>query len=597
MHNTSKLKEIKPFVQQVGEAISAVVNAEITIIDDELERIVGTGQFKNRVGIRIPKHFIIAKAIRTGRSFVIEHPGYDPNCSGCHRYNNCEDTAFIAVPISLKGKNIGGIGLVALNSEQKKHLTTQREYLLRFIKKMAELIASKVAEKEVFDLTLLLTSRLEGVINSVKEGIIVIDKEGKILILNFYAKQRTAATDQCVKGKEITDLLPNFPTEDVLKVGKSLTEWETILHRKGGTSTNILANISPIRLQGVIEGAVISFKDISDIQSFMNKISMKAIRPTFDTIIGESKAISDAKRKALKVAKGDSTILLLGESGTGKELFAGAIHNASERSKGPFVVVNCVSIPENLLESELFGYEAGAFTGASPKGKKGKFEQANGGTIFLDEIGDMPFPLQGKLLRVLQERTIEPIGSKSLIPVDIRIISSTNKDLLQLVKKGLFREDLYFRLAVIPIVIPPLRERNGDILLLANHFRKVYNSLLNKNISAISKDVAKILLNYSWPGNVRELKNVIEHATNLETGNEISIESLPATLIKYKEEKNILNLRISSLKEQEETLIKEAIARFGNTTAGKTEAARFLGISRATLYRKLKKYKILNFSN
>jgi len=597
MHNTSKLKEIKPFVQQVGEAISAVVNAEITIIDDELERIVGTGQFKNRVGIRIPKHFIIAKAIRTGRSFVIEHPGYDPNCSGCHRYNNCEDTAFIAVPISLKGKNIGGIGLVALNSEQKKHLTTQREYLLRFIKKMAELIASKVAEKEVFDLTLLLTSRLEGVINSVKEGIIVIDKEGKILILNFYAKQRTAATDQCVKGKEITDLLPNFPTEDVLKVGKSLTEWETILHRKGGTSTNILANISPIRLQGVIEGAVISFKDISDIQSFMNKISMKAIRPTFDTIIGESKAISDAKRKALKVAKGDSTILLLGESGTGKELFAGAIHNASERSKGPFVVVNCVSIPENLLESELFGYEAGAFTGASPKGKKGKFEQANGGTIFLDEIGDMPFSLQGKLLRVLQERTIEPIGSKSLIPVDIRIISSTNKDLLQLVKKGLFREDLYFRLAVIPIVIPPLRERNGDILLLANHFRKVYNSLLNKNISAISKDVAKILLNYSWPGNVRELKNVIEHATNLETGNEISIESLPATLIKYKEKKNILNLRISSLKEQEETLIKEAIARFGNTTAGKTEAARFLGISRATLYRKLKKYKILNFSN
>jgi len=597
MHNTSKLKEIKPFVQQVGEAISAVVNAEITIIDDELERIVGTGQFKNRVGIRIPKHFIIAKAIRTGRSFVIEHPGYDPNCSGCHRYNNCEDTAFIAVPISLKGKNIGGIGLVALNSEQKKHLTTQREYLLRFIKKMAELIASKVAEKEVFDLTLLLTSRLEGVINSVKEGIIVIDKEGKILILNFYAKQRTAATDQCVKGKEITDLLPNFPTEDVLKVGKSLTEWETILHRKGGTSTNILANISPIRLQGVIEGAVISFKDISDIQSFMNKISMKAIRPTFDTIIGESKAISDAKRKALKVAKGDSTILLLGESGTGKELFAGAIHSASERSKGPFVVVNCVSIPENLLESELFGYEAGAFTGASPKGKKGKFEQANGGTIFLDEIGDMPFPLQGKLLRVLQERTIEPIGSKSLIPVDIRIISSTNKDLLQLVKKGLFREDLYFRLAVIPIVIPPLRERNGDILLLANHFRKVYNSLLNKNISAISKDVAKILLNYSWPGNVRELKNVIEHATNLETGNEISIESLPATLIKYKEKKNILNLRISSLKEQEETLIKEAIARFGNTTAGKTEAARFLGISRATLYRKLKKYKILNFSN
>ncbi|RKY03817.1 MAG: hypothetical protein DRP55_00525 [Spirochaetes bacterium] len=597
MHNTSKLKEIKPFVQQVGEAISAVVNAEITIIDDELERIVGTGQFKNRVGIRIPKHFIIAKAIRTGRSFVIEHPGYDPNCSGCHRYNNCEDTAFIAVPISLKGKNIGGIGLVALNSEQKKHLTTQREYLLRFIKKMAELIASKVAEKEVFDLTLLLTSRLEGVINSVKEGIIVIDKEGKILILNFYAKQRTAATDQCVKGKEITDLLPNFPTEDVLKVGKSLTEWETILHRKGGTSTNILANISPIRLQGVIEGAVISFKDISDIQSFMNKISMKAIRPTFDTIIGESKAISDAKRKALKVAKGDSTILLLGESGTGKELFAGAIHNASERSKGPFVVVNCVSIPENLLESELFGYEAGAFTGASPKGKKGKFEQANGGTIFLDEIGDMPFPLQGKLLRVLQERTIEPIGSKSLIPVDIRIISSTNKDLLQLVKKGLFREDLYFRLAVIPIVIPPLRERNGDILLLANHFRKVHNSLLNKNISAISKDVAKILLNYSWPGNVRELKNVIEHATNLETGNEISIESLPATLIKYKEKKNILNLRISSLKEQEETLIKEAIARFGNTTAGKTEAARFLGISRATLYRKLKKYKILNFSN
>ena len=243
-----------------------------------------------------------------------------------------------------------------------------------------------------------------------------------------------------------------------------------------------------------------------------------------------------AKKQALITARSNSTVLITGESGTGKEMFAKAIHYASPREDKPFITVNCGAIPENLLESELFGYEKGAFTGASEKGKEGKFELADGGTIFLDEIGDMPLHLQVKILHVLQNMRFDRVGGSKSIIVDVRVIAATNKDLEKLIEEGSFREDLYYRLSVIPLSIPPLRERKDDIKQLMYHFLKKYNSFMNKKIERFSPEVEEIYTNHDWPGNVRELENAVEYGANMAFGNVIGIDEVPARILKKEEE-------------------------------------------------------------
>ena len=306
---------------------------------------------------------------------------------------------------------------------------------------------------------------------------------------------------------------------------------------------------------------------------------------SFDEIKGVSPSIMRAKEMAMKVAKTDSTVLLLGESGTGKELFARAIHGQSARAHRPFVAINCAAIPETLLESELFGYEGGAFTGARPAGKPGKFEVANGGTVFLDEIGDMPLALQSKLLRVLQDRQVERVGGVSPIDVDVRVISASHKNLEELVARGDFREDLYFRLAVIPLEIPPLRERKEDLYLLLEHYLRKYRTVYSKKPMRFSSEALEILFRYDWPGNVRELENTVEYIVNMESGDVITAESLPPRLLKRQPAES-QNMSISCA---EAEAIRKALETYGTSARGKEKAAQALGIHRATLYRKIKK--------
>ena len=323
-----------------------------------------------------------------------------------------------------------------------------------------------------------------------------------------------------------------------------------------------------------------------------------------DNIIGKSKAMLDVFELIRTVSDSNSSILILGESGTGKELVAQAIHVGSSRREAPFVSINCASIPETLLESELFGYKKGAFTGAIAD-RKGKFQIANGGTIFLDEIGDMPLYLQAKLLRAIQEREIEPIGSEVKIKIDIRIISATNKDLDKLIKEGKFREDLYYRLNVIEIKIPPLRERKDDIPLLVNHFIKKYTQRDNKNVYGISQEALRVLQGYNWPGNVRELENIIERAVLLCRGNTIEIGNLPPFLMDIEE---VPDIHISKWIEnfiknpvyngklykkiighiEKELVLKSLIHNKRN----KVKTAEFLGINRNTLRSKIEEYNI-----
>jgi transcriptional regulator with PAS, ATPase and Fis domain len=297
--------------------------------------------------------------------------------------------------------------------------------------------------------------------------------------------------------------------------------------------------------------------------------------------------MNELKAMALHVAPSKATLLIQGESGTGKELLARAIHQSSNRKGHAFIAINCGAIPESLLESELFGYEEGSFTGARRGGKLGKFELAHKGTIFLDEIGDMPLHLQVKILRVLQERRVERIGSTRSIPLDVRVIAATHRDLEYMVKTGEFREDLYYRLNVIPLTIPPLRERLEDVPVLIEFYLNYYSTVTDRSVSGITQEVIEILTHYPWPGNVRELGNVIEYCVTMVAGGEITAEILPKRVklgIKSASQNSSLNLKLL-----EREMIMKALALV-DSEGHKDDAAKLLGISRATLYRKIKEY-------
>ena len=353
-------------------------------------------------------------------------------------------------------------------------------------------------------------------------------------------------------------------------------------------------NINEIILKKELKGYVIDFIDNKDAIKNYNKIN-KDYSITLENIIGNSSIINSVKKEALIASKSTSTVLITGESGTGKELFARAIHNHSNRCENPFVAVNCAAIPDNLLESELFGYEEGAFTGAKKGGKLGKFEIANKGTIFLDEIGDMSLHLQAKLLRVLQEKELNKIGAKSNKFIDVRIIAATNKDLEKMVLKGTFREDLYYRLNVIPISLPNLRQRKDDIPDLIDFMIKEYSRKLEKHVTGIDKNVLDVMLEYKWPGNIRELQNIIEYGVNMSIGEIITLDVIPNKLKNVElEEVLVQNDKIRTLEELEKAEIIKALHKYKDYKKDKELVAKSLGISRATLYRKLEKYKIIS---
>ena len=337
---------------------------------------------------------------------------------------------------------------------------------------------------------------------------------------------------------------------------------------------------------------VLTIKEIQRVLNLVNKYTGGRARYVFEDIIGESSSIKRVIYNARNIASSPSTILIEGESGTGKEVLAQAIHNASDRRNNSFVAINCGAIPKNLIESELFGYEDGAFTGAKRGGMPGKFELANGGTLFLDEIGEMPLDMQVNLLRVLQEGCVTRIGGNRYIPIDVRIIAATNKELGKEIEKGTFRRDLYYRLSVIPIWLPPLRDRENDMLLLFKHFLNVKAEKLRKSIPSISDEIYSNILTYNWPGNIREIENFVENIVNLDgnttfdIGNkQAGVQCIAKCVNKISDEEQY----ICSLEELEKKAIIASIKKFdGNIT----KVAKILGISRNTLYVKMKKYDV-----
>ncbi len=589
------LMQVRETEQRVSDAIAAALKVEVEIIDAELVRVAGTGKVRAGVGNRLLRGLVNKHVLQTGEPVFINEPGYHPICRSCPLSGACFYMAYLVYPIRAEDKVIGTISLVAFDEEQKKTLTSNTETLVDFVGRMADLIAGKVVEREMVREKIVMANRLEAVVDSVYEGVLAIDERGIITHFNRSAERMFGIKKNRVIGRPVQEIFGDIPLLEVLREGKGFKAREYFITFQG-KKLHFWITAKPIQSgESGPAGVVATFRDFREAQKLAYQIVSTQETLDFNDIIGESRAIREVKAQAAKIARSNSTVLIVGESGTGKEIFARAIHTASSHGHKPFVAINCGAIPEHLLESELFGYEEGAFTGARRGGKPGKFELANGGTIFLDEIGNMSLYLQAKLLRVLQERQIERVGGTQVIPVDIRVIAATNNDLQSMVRKGRFREDLYYRLSVIPLVIPPLRERREDIPLLLMHYMKRFAKLLNKNIKGFSEQAMKILLDYPWPGNIRELINAVEYAINLEESPLIMPESLPPRVRAGKEKNRSMpvnSLEIKPLEQLEREAIQQALELYGWSEEGKIRAAAALGISRATIYRKISKYKL-----
>lgn len=448
---------------------------------------------------------------------------------------------------------------------------------------------------------------LEAIINSTQDAISVVDQNGRGILINPAYTRLTGLTEEDVIGKPATvDIAEGESMHmQVLKTRESVSG---VRMKVGPRKKEVIVNVAPIIIDGKLKGSVGVIHDISEIKKLTEELDQarRMIRRlhakyTFDDIIARSKTMLAVVEQAKRAARTPATVLLRGESGTGKELFAHAIHNCSDRRKGQFIRVNCPAIPDSLLESELFGYEEGAFTGARKGGKKGLFEEASGGTIFLDEIGKINLNLQAKLLRVLQEKEFTRVGGTKPVHVDVRIIVATNTNLERAVQEGTFREDLYYRLNVIPIFIPPLRKRKEDIPVLVHYLIRKFNQEYGRSVKACTDEALAILMEYDWPGNVRELENIIGRAMINAGFNSdlIRKQHIPPLGTLRDGDRDLMappaveDWDGMSLRQIMEETEKEVILRVLEKTEGnKTEAARELGIAVRSLYYKLDKYGI-----
>ena len=593
------LTEIRETTQRVAEAISLAVGLETEIVDHELTIVGGTGPYEERLGEKeelgkLESNFLYARVLREGKTVFVKEALKDLTYDPLTRLGKRHELAEICTPILSGDKIIGVIGLVAFTKEQHQHLLIEKEKLKLFVERMAELLGSKAAENMMLLKIQRTREEMAIILETIHEGMLAVDGQGLIEYCNENAASLLKKNRDEIVGQPLYDMMPGTQAMDVLKTGEGYTEHEEILKDKK-KYLHFIVTAKPIIEKDGIRGLVVSFRDIVEARKLVYNLSEMSITYTFEDIIGNSEKMQRAKKRALQVAQGNSTVLITGESGTGKELFARAIHYASDRRKGPFITVNCGAIPESLLESELFGYEKGAFTGARDKGKVGKFELADTGTIFLDEIGDMPLLLQVKLLHVLQNRRFERVGGNKTIQVDVRVITATNRDLEDMMRDKLFREDLYYRISVIPLQLPSLRERKEDILELSRFFLNKYNVFMNKKISDFSPDVQQLFMNYEWPGNVRELENAVEYGVNMTFSEIIQMDSVPPKLQSIAavsgRKRNHSSLQ-EQLKHLERNILMEKIQEHDHTHESKLIIAEELGVSRATLYRKLAEHGI-----
>lgn len=586
----SVLLEIQETVKKYTEIMAKISRVDVEVVDTELFRVAGTGMFADHVNEDMSAEgYAYSHVIKEGRLQVIYSPGHELICNNCPKRDSCAEEIEIAMPIRASDQIIGVIGLVGSNAQQRNAILADEETYLGLIEQIANFIAAKAIEQIDRKEKESMLSTLAFAINNMEEGVLIVSRKHTITMANRAAKQQLMLNT--LEGMRVM----LSPTGDKLN-GK--TEY---MLNVGAKTFRILGQINSLLKADDSYAELLSFTPTRDLNK---KLYAMTAAVSEGIVVGNSQETIALRAQIGKIANSTSTVLITGESGTGKEVVATAIWRAGDRKEQQFVAVNCAAIPESLLEAELFGYVKGAFTGADPNGRVGKFELANQGIIFLDEIGDMPLYLQAKLLRVLQERKITRIGSNHLISIDVRVIAATNKDIRTMIANGKFREDLYYRLNVIPVKILPLRHRLEDIPVLANLFAQRYAVRLGKPEREISPAAMRALLEYPWYGNVRELENTVEYMVNMCNDQDVlGLETLPKDFLvnehtviiqadsSYeKEKKHGSEEKVIPLQEVEQREIAKALRLHGMNTQGKKEAAKSLGISLATLYRKLEQF-------
>lgn len=498
------------------------------------------------------------------------------------------NTPYEKIELIVKNSQVG-TGVIIDEQDQVVGILTKTDMVMSLLQTSQELKTVKTLKRT-----------LETALDHAYDGIVMTDEKKNIQMVSPPLLELFNLQHEAVLYHPVAKVLPELQLDNVYQ--SETAEVSEFLEING---IKYIVHRIPIQENGRIIGAIgkVVFRQLNEVSELFKKLQKaenkasfyhqqfqksESARFTWDHLFTVDPYMEKLKKSAAKAAKGRSTILIRGESGTGKELFAQAIHNSSARNTGKFIVVNCAAIPEDLLESEFFGYDEGAFTGARQKGKLGKFDLANGGTLFLDEVGDMSLSLQAKLLRVLQEREFYRVGGTVRIQVDVRIIAATNRNLEEMVQEGLFREDLYYRLNVISLNVPPLRDRLYDTDHLIGRFMIELNQILGTSITGIEDRARGAMLDYPWPGNVRELRNVMERAMTFAENGKIRLEDLPDYLVK---QVSVVepSLNVSLVENAELEAIKKALVQ---VQGNKVKAARLLGISRSGLYEKIKKYKL-----
>ncbi len=563
----TQLGDLKNDLQDLATTLAPILGVEIGFVDENCENIAGTGLFQKEQGYNYSFPSLTSQIIKSKHQLFMKSRNASPSCHKCQYKNECKIESTLAIPIKYKDRVKGLWAFIAYNNQQRDILMKNYPTMSLMANQLIRMLEFRFQQNQFSANNDIFFNYLQKLLDLSSKGLIVLDIPTSKIIFNEKAKWQVGKMMEKFSKKLITQTfsyqepLQNKPQPFQQKIGPKIFQ----------------GSFYPVVIDQEVQGVIIS----------LGKTVTETNEREFKEIVGQSPAILKLKQKAETLAYTDATVLLLGETGTGKELFARKIHNFSYRNKGPFIAVNCGAIPENLLEAELFGYEKGAFTGCKPEGKPGLLEEAHTGTVFLDEIADLSLSLQVKILRVLEERQIRRIGGLRLVPLDVRFIAATNQNIKELVSEGVFREDLYWRLNVISLTIPPLRERPQDIILLAKLFLEKYSSTLGKRITGLTPESEKFFLGYSWPGNVRELQSVIYHAIIMESSSFITLNSLPEYLFDLNSQNTGINLD-----NIEKITIIQALNRYGWSKKGKENAARELGIGIASLYRKIKKYEL-----
>ena len=539
---------------------------------------------------------IASKIMKTGITTIVKQKSDHSTCMSCSAKDLCSIETAALSPIFIQ-KKVAGIIVLTPIKGQREWFINNWDFLELQLDLCSEWAGAKLENHEMKKENNQFLGEINGIFHFIHEPILIAGRDGTIHNISNSLCSMLNKTQAELIGEHISEIIS---VPDWLRITKIANQQEMNVSlytsKTVRKSEPFLARLKPILSAGQIESILIQ---LNPILKTMKKEEKKFLY-SFHDVKGTSEAIQRVVEIAKRVAPSDSSVLLRGESGTGKEVFAQSIHQASNRKDGPFIAINCAAIPESLLESELFGHVKGAFTGSNAD-KPGRFEMANGGTIFLDEIGDLSLHLQAKLLRVIQERKIERVGDTKTTGINVRIITATHRNLEELISEGQFREDLYYRLNVIPITIPPLRERKEDIPILVEYFLKSFSQKLFRSPKRLSKDVIEILLQYHWAGNIRELQNVVHHFMQLEIGDLVTIKSLPVYLSElYKGQVNKNALKqipaVASGRRQKHSDEKEQILKlldqFGRDTTGKKKVAEQLNISLPTLYRRINKMKI-----